>query len=402
MRAAVGSRSSGFSRASGGLVVATMLALAACADPLPASTGRVSSAILGGQLDPDHAAVMGVTHFVGADKAVICTGTVVHVQNGSALLLTASHCLVALDDALEVKLPVTPLRPADIKITPSMNMDSDLLLGRAYQAVAVAVPAGYDGHEGNPDDIALVRFVGATPALPQLPTLPTDRPQPQVASPVTLVGFGQTEQADQSGVRRSTSKMVGWMNANFIGFDQTDGHGICHGDSGGPVLVTDGDHQAVAAVNSLGSGTAEAPCGRAGTSIRVARAGDLMKTMVGNIPPALDCGSCASAEQAPGNACAADSSCTGPCADYVACVNGCTDVGCSLGCRAAQAAGAEQYATLQAAARTCASDRCKDACETGGGCSYVPAGSNQRPGVPGSWILIAALALLAWRRRVDQ
>jgi Trypsin len=390
--------SSGFSEASGGLVVAAMCALAACADPLAAPTGRVSSAILGGQPDPDHAAVMGVTHLIGADKAVICTGTVVHVQDGSALLLTASHCLVALDDALEVKLPVTPLRPADIKITPSLHLDNDLLLGRAYQAVAVAVPASYDGHEGNPDDIALVRFVGATPALPQLPTLPSDHPQPQVGSPVTLVGFGQTEQADQAGVRRSTPKTVGWMNANFIGFDQTDGHGICHGDSGGPVLVTDGDHQAVAAVNSLGSGTTEAPCGRAGTTIRVARAGDLMKQMVQAIPPALDCASCVSAEQAPGNACSADSSCTGPCAAYVACVDGCADLGCAVGCQAANAAGAEQYATRRAASRTCASDRCKDACQTSGGCSYVPAGVGQTRSLDGGWGVIAALALLAFAR----
>ncbi|HET6283139.1 MAG TPA: trypsin-like serine protease [Polyangia bacterium] len=374
-----------------------MLVVAACAGPVPDSIQSVSGAILqsvsgailGGQPDMGHAAVMALSHPVGANDRVMCSGTVLHVQDRSALLLTAAHCVVTLDDAGDVRLPVTALPPDGIAITPGPVVANDLFLGRAFQAVAVAVPAGYNGHNGNPDDIALVRFVGAVPATPRLAALPLDHDQPHVGSAVTLVGFGRTEQAGQSGVRRMTSKSVGWLNANFIGFDQTDGHGVCQGDSGGPVLVTDGDHEAVAAVNSIARGTASAPCNEAGTTVRVSRAADLMTRMVAATPPALDCESCLQAEQAPGNACAAGNSCAGACAEYVRCIDGCSDGLCFFTCQAAHVAGAEQYAANLAGKGTCASARCTLVCPKAAGCTTVP-------GRPGQWAWsgVAVLALL--------
>jgi len=105
-----------------------------------------------------------------------------------------------------------------------------------------------------------------------------ERDQLAVGTTVTLVGFGLTKEGD-AGERRTTEQQIARLTPQFVGLDQSNGHGICSGDSGGPVLVDDAGEEAIAAVNSLG----DTSCKSGGASIRISRFAPFFADAIANI-----------------------------------------------------------------------------------------------------------------------
>jgi Trypsin len=400
--------------------------LTACGGAPADSPGPTLGAILGGELDADHPAVVGLTATYGDGRAGICSGTVIFVEGRSALVLTAAHCVVELDAAGDVKTPVVVLPASSLDVTGGGFIAQDRMLGRTFHAVAVSVADGYDGFIGSPDDVAIVRIVGATAALPRLSALTAAQDQLQAGAAVTLVGFGDDETPDSAGLRRSTQKVVAWLNPQFIGFDQTDGHGVCEGDSGGPVLVSVDGAAAVAGVTSFVGGAARSPCGGGSTTIRVGAHADFIARAAQAIPPTLDCASCTLAELAPGNACGPGTDCTGACADHLRCLDACTDLPCLVACQATPEASA--YAAQLESNLSCAVERCTAVCAAeaagpadggigargdgalhggaadggpataaAGGCAISPAGRSRHSAA--AWALVLIAAARGRRRR---
>jgi secreted trypsin-like serine protease len=222
-------------------------------------------AILGGQPDTAHDAVVAVTQL-----SAVCSGSLIDARNGSAWILTAGHCVVELDEQGEIKEPLVVLEPNELRVAVGNDFSRALEAGSLLPAVEVRVAPGYDGFSGNSNDIALLRVLGDTASLMTLPLLTPASDDLSEGEQVTLVGFGVTEDPDNT-LRQSAEQTVSWLDQHFIGIDQTNGVGVCHGDSGGPVLVTRNGTLTVAGVNSVGTGTRANPCSKASTSTRIAR-----------------------------------------------------------------------------------------------------------------------------------
>jgi secreted trypsin-like serine protease len=236
-------------------------------------------AILGGRVDTTHSAVVAVRQMSG-----LCSGSVIDARGEAAWILTAAHCVVEIDDQGEVKVPVAVVEPSTVFATVGSDYASDLAMGAILPAVEIRIDPGYDGFPGNANDIALVRVLGNAASLMTLPWLVPASDDVREGEPVTLVGFGTTEDANNTQ-RHVTQQTVAWLDQHFIGIDQTNGMGVCHGDSGGPVLVVRNGSLTVAGVNSVGAGTRAKPCSQASTSTRIARFAELIANTLGQPSP---------------------------------------------------------------------------------------------------------------------
>jgi secreted trypsin-like serine protease len=178
--------------------------------------------------------------------------------------------VVELDDHGEIKEPPVVFEPNALRVALGNDLALARNAGSALPAVEVRVASGYDGFSGNSNDVALVRVLGDTDSMTPLPLLRPASDDLTEGEQVTLVGFGVTEDPDNTR-RQVAEQNIAWLDQHFIGLDQTNGVGVCHGDSGGPVLVTRNGKLVVAGVNSVGTGTRANPCGKASASTRIAR-----------------------------------------------------------------------------------------------------------------------------------
>jgi hypothetical protein len=188
-------------------------------------------------------------------------------------LLTAAHCVAEHDGAGDVARPVVAVEPSQLRATSAADIFELGFTNRYrnsdYPATSVVIDPNYDGFVGNADDLALLRIENTPPSLPELPLITAAADDIVAGSSVELVGFGETEQGSY-GQRRRVLQTVAWAREQQLGIDQTDGRGVCSGDSGGPMLVTRSGSTMIAAVNSFVGGTLAEHCGSGGVGIRVA------------------------------------------------------------------------------------------------------------------------------------
>jgi secreted trypsin-like serine protease len=260
-----------------------------CGDQVVPPLGRAESAIRGGATDTTHDAVVALVMQYGQNTYGLCTGTVIHVGDDTALVLTAAHCLVQMDALGEPKIPPAALGPHQVLVA----IGRTITPGAGLHAAAVTVHPAYDGFIGTPNDLATVRLNGNGAAtLPVIPALAPADDTLDVGSMVTLVGYGDNDQSANDFTRRFVEKPVKWLNAQFLGFDQTDGHGACHGDSGGPALVTVGGAPAVAGVASFVKGSINDDCNSAFTSTRLGPHADFLARAIADMSTPDSGGGC--------------------------------------------------------------------------------------------------------------
>ena len=294
--------------------VGLVLAIAACSasDPPPAAgtepVERASSAIINGELDTTHQAVVAIVLQQGNEGA-LCSGTIVKVDPVTHVgwVLTAAHC-VAIP-------PVLVLQSNDF------SQEAGTL---RYDILDYAADPAYNGQTGSPNDFAMVRILGADASTPTIPLVSAPDGL-VVGTPVVSVGYGRTTLIASgpppmdNTIRRHVAKTLSQVGQE-IAYDMRD-DGICQGDSGGPVLVTVGGVEHVAGVHSYVQGD----CNGTGVSTRVTFGASFISGELAKAVPAEDCALCGKIANSGNSICAtASRKCIEDkeCGGYYTCLSG--------------------------------------------------------------------------------
>jgi hypothetical protein len=196
------------------------LALLACLAPATAA-----HAIFGGAPDTSRTAV-GFVYDTQTDS--YCSGVLI----APTVLLTAAHCLPPGRNALDflVSFDSTPLTAG------SFAGVSEIHANPAFDSI-------------DPDHDLGVVVLGAAAVPTPLRWLASD-PGGVYATGRTIVasGYGLTSIGGDEGTRRSVSIDIDETFPLSFKHDQTDGHGPCAGDSGGPAIATIGGIETVIGV----------------------------------------------------------------------------------------------------------------------------------------------------------
>jgi MYXO-CTERM domain-containing protein len=221
--------------------ISLLLVGAACSRSSSGSRALAESPIVAGALDTTHAAVVTVLSENDVDVSS-CSGTIVKsdLDDELAWVVTAAHCVDSLS-------PVNVL----------FGDDATLPLEK-FDVVDFAADPRYDHQPGSPYDFAVVR-IDAGRDLPVIPLVDGADELTQ-GTVVTSVGYGRTTtdadaMADDGNQRRhSVVKTLDSVTDTLVGFDMATS-GFCTGDSGGPLLVGDGDTLHVVAIQSYVHGS---------------------------------------------------------------------------------------------------------------------------------------------------
>lgn len=255
----------------------------------PESLGRARSAVINGQVDTTHQAVVAIVLQEG-DQGGLCSGTIVKVDAASHVgwVATAAHC-VAIP-------PVFVLQGNDFSTT------KDVL---RYDILDFEKHPQYNGQVSSPYDFAMIRILGVDASTPVIPLVSAPDGL-AVGTNVVSVGYGRTSllsagvPGEPNSVRRRVAKVLGQVNTQQVAYDMRN-DGICQGDSGGPVLVTGGGGERVAAIHSYVQGD----CNGVGVSGRATFAASFLNGQLGKAAPADDCGTCEKIANSGNGKCAA-------------------------------------------------------------------------------------------------
>ena len=242
-------------------------------------------AIIGGTSDVMHTAIMALLHWKTPTTPYACSGTVIAKTATTATLLTAEHCVARLDDAGNIAQPVAFDPPSMFNVLPDSDWLSGYYAGHALTVSDIVPAGGYDGRVDSDYDVALVRFQIAGPAFDVIPILEPADDKLAAGSTVTLVGYGQT-QVDGGGggntERRTVDVAISSLTVTHLSYDQTNGKGTCHGDSGGPALFQTPSGVRVAGIAEYG----DVACAVLGASVRVSTAAPWIHKILDATPDA--------------------------------------------------------------------------------------------------------------------
>jgi len=244
-------------------LLAFVPALAACAPDDGETVAAHESSIINGTLDTVNDAVVAVFSDTGG-----CTGTILHVAQGSAYVLTAAHCFGG--DPINVVV-----RGADYT-NPVQVLD----------VVDYEVHPKYSGKGGSGDilyDFAIIRAKTASSAVPQVLPMSPDEDDLQVGAAIEHSGYGLIKSPDGSTTKRHRAfGTIDQLTKLQLAYDQPKS-GPCLGDSGGPQLVDTPYGRRVAGVVSYG----DENCAVFGVSGRVSAVFDtFIVPFVGTLPNA--------------------------------------------------------------------------------------------------------------------
>jgi hypothetical protein len=225
----------------------------ACAEPVAESTTQACAAIVGGEPDRAHDAVVAV---LDRTQTVVCSGTLIGAdETGAAVVLTAAHCLDHFAAWVAFGQELTEPGAAELAAA-VVSVEYHPLYARTTGAF----------------DLALLTLDAPPPVAP-LPVAATDRLEQ--GSSVTLVGYGETsEDGALTNERNRVAVRVEELTLAAFAYDQTGG-GPCYGDSGGPAIVL-GDTPLLVGVTSYGEGG----CRGRGVSVRTSAALDFIASAV--------------------------------------------------------------------------------------------------------------------------
>ncbi len=230
-----------------------LLTLAACQKPAELNQQVTTeqdenSYIIGGQLVSSSDVLSKSTvQIVERFSGTICTGVIIEKN----VVLTAAHCMV---DNPEQNLVVffgnklvTSLRTLTTKNTRTIAKAS-------VSNIWPTVPEEQILERG---DIAVLKLSSNIPIGYLTVSLLPNGTKLQNGLAVTLAGYGITNgvtNQDTTGLRKVGMKLAnGSLSPSEIVFDQRDGKGACHGDSGGPAYATINNKLYVIGITSHGA-----------------------------------------------------------------------------------------------------------------------------------------------------
>jgi len=215
--------------------------LVACAPLDTEPLGDVEQPIINGEVDDVNHAVVALFSDNGA-----CSGTILHVQSGSACIITAAHCfgsgpLKIVVRGTDYDNPEQVLTVSEYKVHPLYN-DQD----NAY-------------------DFAIVKAKFAANNIPQILPMSPQEDFIKVGTTIEHSGYGVTSYPNGSTtIRHRSFGKIGELYATQLAYNQP-GSGPCSGDSGGPQLVDTPNGKRVVGVTSYG----DQECKSIGVSGRV-------------------------------------------------------------------------------------------------------------------------------------
>lgn len=256
-------------------------------EPGAGSLGRTSSAVINGQVDTTHQAVVAIALQQG-QQGGLCSGTIVKVDPATHIgwVLTAAHCV-------DIP-PVFVLQGNDFSQT------NDVL---RYDIVDYKADSRWAGQVGSPYDFAVIRIAGVDASTPTIPI--TSAPDGLAnGTSVVSVGYGRTSliasgAGEENSVRRRVTKTLGQVGQT-LAYDMRNS-GICQGDSGGPVIATSGGQEKVVGVHSYVQGD----CDGVGVSGRVTFNAAFIAGELSKAAPAEDCDLCTKVANSGNSTCAA-------------------------------------------------------------------------------------------------
>lgn len=249
--------------------------------------GRTSSAVINGQLDTTHQAVVAIVLQEG-QQGGLCSGTIVKVDPTSHIgwVLTAAHC---------VDIPPVFVLQGD-----DFSQATNVL---RYDIVDYKADSRWGGQVGSPYDFAMIRIAGVDASTPTIPLVSAPDNLAN-GTPVVSVGYGRTSliasgAGDENTVRRRVSKTLSQVGQALAYNMQSSG--ICQGDSGGPVIATSGGQERVVGVHSYVQGD----CNGVGVSGRVTFNAAFINAELAKAVPADSCDLCTKIANSGNSTCAA-------------------------------------------------------------------------------------------------
>jgi MYXO-CTERM domain-containing protein len=253
----------------------------------PENVAQTSSAVINGQLDTTHQAVVAIVLQSGSQGG-LCSGTIVKTDPVSHIgwVVAAAHC---------VDLP-----PVFVLLGDDFSQASGVL---RYDVIDYKADPRYGGAVGSPYDFAVLRIAGVDATTPTIP-LASASDGLSVGTNVLSVGYGRTTliasgAGTENTVRRHVAKQLGQVG-QMIAYDMASS-GICQGDSGGPVLVGSPGAEKVVGVHSYVQGD----CNGTGVSSRVSFGLSFLSGELGSALPTEDCALCGKIVNSGNGTCAA-------------------------------------------------------------------------------------------------
>lgn len=192
-------------------------------------TTQVKEAIVGGSVTSDSDPQgRHVVWLANESSCTSCSGTLI----ANNLVLTAAHCVGSSGEGLTLAFGVNPASGAY-----QLRTSDKSLVHPQYQK----------NNLEDRNDLAIVHFSGGLPSGYAPAHLPDSNLPIKTGLQFTALGYGRnsgkkTENSQDhqgSGVLRSVTLEVNSISDDQMQFrvDQSNGQGICAGDSGGPAIV---------------------------------------------------------------------------------------------------------------------------------------------------------------------
>jgi len=177
-------------------------------------------------------------------RSALCTGTLI-AEN---MVLTAAHC--TNEDPTQLLIVFSLSLPQD-----GQPFDKSLVRQVVAGKTTDLWPNVTAQTKDTWGDIAVLRYDGTTPATAHPAAMLQGTQVLQKGTSMVLAGYGLTDgvkETQSTGLRKVTVSLAGFISQSEFAFDQSNGKGACHGDSGGPAYVQVNGQWLVAGVTSRG------------------------------------------------------------------------------------------------------------------------------------------------------
>lgn len=227
------------------------------------SADQTSSGIIGGtEVSSTDSISKSTVAIFDAYGGQLCSGSLI-TDN---IVLSAAHCVGLAPKYMVIIFDVD----AETILNNSAGAFKKLLAHpRVRQVEKVVVSATWKSRQNeatDTGDVSIFKFTGKAPTGYAPAKMLKDVSVLQNGALVTLAGYGITQGQPQSGTAVLRQVQVAIADNKYssteIKLDQTQGHGACHGDSGGPAFVQVNGENLLWGITSRGVDDAKNDCSR--------------------------------------------------------------------------------------------------------------------------------------------